>query len=90
MRGLSPAPISPPDPAGCPSSAHQAETETAEDAGERFGVVVTRHDGAAGDLPRIDDRQQKELPMPQRDDLGVELMPTGHIVGWVSDDSRRF
>jgi hypothetical protein len=61
-------------------------------AGEGLGVVVARDHGAARDLRRIDTGQQKKLPVPHGDDLGVlglrprdEVRRIGDLVRGVED-----
>ena len=70
-------------------AAHEAETETAENAAKRFCIVMLGDDSAARDLCRINARQEEKLAVPQRDDQGVEPLGPLNIVRRVGDDRRR-
>jgi hypothetical protein len=74
---------------GGSSAANETETKASENAGKRFRVVAPCYNGPTRDFPRINAGQEKELPVPQRDDRGVELTRPANIVGRIGDDGRR-
>jgi hypothetical protein len=49
---------------GGSSPANELEAEAAENAGERFRVIVPCHDSAGWDIPRIEAGEEKELSVP--------------------------
>ena len=49
---------------GRSGSANELETEAAENARKRFGIIVPCHDGSGWDVPRIKAGEKKELSVP--------------------------
>ena len=68
--------------------ANELQSEAAQNAGERFGIRMARDHGASGNFRRIDARQQKELAMPDGDDLRMLLFRPLDVIRRVGDVSR--
>ncbi len=64
MSRLCPAAIAATATPSSSGTANEAETKAAKNAGESFRIVVSCNDSAAGNILRINPRQEKELSMP--------------------------
>ena len=53
---------------GSTGAANELEPEAAQNARKRFRVIVTCHDSASWNVPRIEAGEEKELPVPQGND----------------------